>query len=688
MRFLDGYEDRWAYALAFGAITSILLQVFLQTILTNDDGQILLCGVGGNVTTSICDEVWIKSLLIQAQTVVASLVCVPHFICISTPYKLLGAICGFGYSLYWVVFYLVGFARSEKYYDKTEGTLSILQDVPIVLCCLGLMARSAWTCYLCYMAKSVVIQKAECLVEEHQVKHVQTLFRTPTDTELKTPDTWTEKLKVKLKPKIFPHFKLPTRIVSVAFVQTILIYYFGINITNFGVSMRSLLKPWSVNSTVGTHILGIVDGTQVVAELCGVASSLLYVLLFVRNYRIHLIQMYKGDKNSLVTDPGSPQQLVVRSLRLPSYQIAYLIWGLLVMFFAVYMIVAIITLGIYVLDYFGKLQTFFVSLAESLSVPAATIAIFYIQVLLVRLFFMQPKIHEDDEAPPLNIDNRRLYDLVSYFFVFNNLVVGAASVLLRTLKSFFLGLIFLGRLDRCLLMKGFETMDPGYMAYVGTLLVDNAHNNPTMRTFCAVLRRLTCSETDKDMLGLRWLPERKKLCSNSRAARRWHLAYTLLQNPDLLPRRKLTLLLTRGMESEDDDDDKKNNRSKPSGSQRRRHWNWLGLQQPGPEQERRKSKQNVRSETRLSPTVQWSMSDPGTYISRDVTSTGYPVRDERGLPSNREIRVRNDDRSRQELVVEETGQFGAVPQMNAIENFLFFQNETPNLVYPKDQDRV
>ena len=44
------------------------------------------------------------------------------------------------------------------------------------------------------------------------------------------------------------------------------------------------------------------------------------------------------------------------------------------------------------------------------------------------------------------------------------------------------------------------------------------------------------------------------MCSNSKAARRWHLAYTLLHNPDLLPRRKLALLLTRGMESEEDDD--------------------------------------------------------------------------------------------------------------------------------------
>jgi hypothetical protein len=43
------------------------------------------------------------------------------------------------------------------------------------------------------------------------------------------------------------------------------------------------------------------------------------------------------------------------------------------------------------------------------------------------------------------------------------------------------------------------------------------------------------------------------VCSNSHAARRWHLAYTLLMNPDLLPKRKLAMLLTRGLETSDDD---------------------------------------------------------------------------------------------------------------------------------------
>ena len=41
------------------------------------------------------------AMLLQVQSVVASLVSAPHFVCITTPYKLIGALLGFGYSVFW-----------------------------------------------------------------------------------------------------------------------------------------------------------------------------------------------------------------------------------------------------------------------------------------------------------------------------------------------------------------------------------------------------------------------------------------------------------------------------------------------------------------------------------------------------------------------------------------------------------
>ena len=56
---------------------------------------------------------------------------------------------------------------------------------------------------------------------------------------------------------------------------------------------------------------------------------------------------------------------------------------------------------------------------------------------------------------------RRLFYLFSYFVFFQNMVVGFVSSLLRIICSVLLGLVLFFRLDRVVLMKGFEALDQG-----------------------------------------------------------------------------------------------------------------------------------------------------------------------------------------------------------------------------------
>ena len=56
---------------------------------------------------------------------------------------------------------------------------------------------------------------------------------------------------------------------------------------------------------------------------------------------------------------------------------------------------------------------------------------------------------------------RRLFYLFSYFVFFQNMVVGFVSSLLRITISVLLGLVLFFRLDRVVLMKGFEALDQG-----------------------------------------------------------------------------------------------------------------------------------------------------------------------------------------------------------------------------------
>lgn len=58
--------------------------------------------------------------------------------------------------------------------------------------------------------------------------------------------TFFQKLKLKFRPRPFPHFKLPARIICIAFVQLIIIYY---------VSLKSRDSPSSSNTYISPHVI-------------------------------------------------------------------------------------------------------------------------------------------------------------------------------------------------------------------------------------------------------------------------------------------------------------------------------------------------------------------------------------------------------------------------------------------------
>lgn len=60
---------------------------------------------------------------------------------------------------------------------------------------------------------------------------------------------------------------------------------------------------------------------------------------------------------------------------------------------------------------------------------------------------------------------RRLFYFFCYFVFFQNVVVGLISSFLRILFAMVLGLGLFFRLDRVVLMKGFEKLDQGRPMY-------------------------------------------------------------------------------------------------------------------------------------------------------------------------------------------------------------------------------
>ncbi|WAR24177.1 STR6L-like protein, partial [Mya arenaria] len=80
--FLDEPRNKWGIVFAFGSATANLLQVL-------------------NKTFSAEFPVWAKIFLVYILSLETSLICYPLFACISSRYKLVGAITGVLYSSGW-----------------------------------------------------------------------------------------------------------------------------------------------------------------------------------------------------------------------------------------------------------------------------------------------------------------------------------------------------------------------------------------------------------------------------------------------------------------------------------------------------------------------------------------------------------------------------------------------------------
>ncbi|CAH3146280.1 unnamed protein product [Porites lobata] len=101
--------------------------------------------------------------------------------------------------------------------------------------------------------------------------------------------------------------------------------------------------------------------------------------------------------------------------------------------------------------------------------------------------------------------NKRLYSIISYFFFFYNVLVGLFSCLLRIFKGTVLGVLFLGRIDRTVLMQGFQTWDPAFVAYLGFINVLVAHSHPVVLMFCQLLinrHNNRCFESENSLTNI------------------------------------------------------------------------------------------------------------------------------------------------------------------------------------------
>ncbi|XP_077174292.1 receptor for retinol uptake STRA6 [Paroedura picta] len=288
-------------------------------------------------------------------------------------------------------------------------------------------------------------------------------------------------------------------------------------------------------------------------EVCFVASLVLSCLLtfsilmqsLVR-HRINLQRLYRGAVMDVFHRPRKlqlSQQGLVCWMCFTGFQAAFTCLGLLiqqVVFFVcavafTFLVVVPLQFGtnLYVFKVAEKMWPFWLTLVVSVLAQNG----------LAQFCFLERG------RRPKELTNRRALYIVTYLLFPVNVLVGVLAGVWRMLTIALYNILHFCQLDLSLLGHGTEAFDPGYRTYCYYLNIEVSQSHPAMKAFCWLLLQSQRPRGPKgpqpgdveEGVMLMKQPASKGSHHKQNCAR-WWLAYTLLNNPSLLPYRKGALL--------------------------------------------------------------------------------------------------------------------------------------------------
>jgi len=342
-----------------------------------------------------------------------------------------------------------------------------------------------------------------------------------------------------------------------------------------------LWTKWTENSTLTTLIdasssktyLGssyddcgtnyqILTACQITLVFAGVVMAIAHaasVLNLVAVYRKHMMRFYRGDITFISKFVPGPYVALTDCLKYVSYQVIFVICGWVfstVLVGAVFLLVAFTVIlpakGAYRDHFWPWIWNTYCWNEETneMGPLMLTIVLYLIMMVMVWYCFM-------DRSVPMALTNRTLWDTFDLFQTIANFLVGFFMFLKRIVVQVLFGAIFISRLDKPLVPRGYEFWDPGFACYQGFLLTEMFYSNPVMLTFVQILAdahivlNRKCKDDD-DILGASPVRGRSPVQRNRRlskraerigrvapmAVKRWQLVYTLLRNPELVADRR------------------------------------------------------------------------------------------------------------------------------------------------------
>ncbi|XP_034266680.1 stimulated by retinoic acid gene 6 protein-like isoform X2 [Pantherophis guttatus] len=485
----DSISNRWSLGFAYGATANKIMFLFEKEFFPEGLPE------------------WAKVFWILLMAFEVGISSYPFFVCLLTKNEVVGAILGFLYTAAWAVITILDIVECPAEDEKNSFT------------------------------------------EEHQLQYVQQLLRKPV---LGNPQkNWFQR-------KLYqwdPYFKFPSRIISTIIVMFLCLYMFVMTeyiVVNLILKLlKAFLQDLRTNIPASENeswiqsieeFIHIFEGIWIATTVIAFATCIGYAFNILVCYRKQIKLLRAGKKHLLVSESMkvSSSQCVVALSKFISFQVAYIMWGYLIMHLVQWSFGMIFTYILILPMIRGEWMELLNKWGTVILTFVIVLVIKKIQVLLGARFFLQPKMSPSDSQKPLALDNRRVFINFSYFLFFHSVVVGLTSCLMRLFRSIILGAWLVGRIDRAVMPKGFEQCDAGYTVWIGMLFLDHYHTNPILVCFCQIL----CDKLKEKTL---FADSYSAVCKpldpvprvSSKARTRWFLLYTLLNNPSVQKIRKL-----------------------------------------------------------------------------------------------------------------------------------------------------
>ncbi|XP_062592120.1 stimulated by retinoic acid gene 6 protein-like isoform X2 [Saccostrea cucullata] len=450
------------------------------------------------------DEKWLLALQLLLTCFLMSLVFYPIFACLNSPSRILGSTIGF---LYTLLLTLVVFAQNYMCIQRAWGWAIY---VVVLVCETYLLIIFIYRLVTALSKKSV--NRKEPLVKVDQLLHVRDLVQKPKNSS--------EEDEIKKKISNYARgimdeaklcclhkslYRCTTRTVAINTIVLLVFYYAFIWTVIVSEDLGQLYDDLS-NSSIKYILWDLIEipktgrrylqtGTQVIrvsliiANILSAVYLIANMILIYRSQRQHIIQIWRGDRSFIPKNCIQTHgDMVMKSLMFAGNQVSHLLGGYLISLIVVFSLCVVLAYCV-VLPIIKEVPESFLSPLEALLPGVVFMFIFRVVLRIIsRKAFLQNHYISSDNGEHwekvLALDNRRVYQNLSYFLFFYYILIGLFRCVYRVIVSMCLGLFYVARMDRSVLLPGYEHLDISYMTYLGFLEVELHHCHPVVVVFC------------------------------------------------------------------------------------------------------------------------------------------------------------------------------------------------------------